>query len=84
MGWLRGDPVAEIDGLLDRHREDLHAWQHQLEDALVTERQALDAAEAARAVQMRCLGAIDADRDEIDRLLEERARLIPTQREPSP
>lgn len=80
MAWGRGDPVAEIDVLIEKHRGDQRAQQHLLEDAVVAERNAIDAEYAAQAIQTRCRKAIDADVDEIDRLLDERERLIPAQR----
>ena len=82
MGWLRGDPVAEIDGLIERHRQDQIAWKHQLADAENAERQALGAMQAAQDIQNRARAAIELDAAEIDRLIDERAIYVPRQREP--
>ena len=82
MGWPRGNPVKEIDGLIDRHREDQRAWEHQLAAAEVAERQALGAMQAAQDLQERARAAIELDAMEIDRLFEERATYVPQQREP--
>lgn len=81
MAWPRTDPVAEIDSLISRHREDQRAWQAQLEDALVAEARALGAMEAAQALQVKARQAIELDASEIDRLLHERTLFVPLQRE---
>ena len=81
MPWPRGNPVVEIDGLIQRHREDQRAWQVQLEDAVVAEARALGALEAAQALQVKARQAIELDAAEIDRLLLERTIYVPLQRE---
>lgn len=82
MAWPRGDPVKEIDGLIERHREDQRAWQIQLEDAYNAEARALAAMQAAQDLQNRAHAAIELDRDEIDRLIDERTIYVPTPRTP--
>jgi hypothetical protein len=82
MAWPTGDPVVEIDGLIARHRDDQIAWEHQLEEAVTAERQALGAMQAAQDLQERAKQAIQLDDTEIDRLLEERQVYVPKQRQP--
>ena len=82
MGWPRGDPVKEIDGLIGRHRDDQRAWQKNLSDAVEAEARALGALQAAQDMQVRARQAIELDASEIDRLLHERTLYVPLQREP--
>lgn len=81
MGWPRGNPVVEIDGLIQRHREDQRAWEHQHTEAVEAEARALAAMQAAQAIQARAKAAIELDAAEIDRLLHERTLFVPLQRE---
>lgn len=79
MDWRRSDPRAEIDGAINRLRDDKAAWEHQADDAHQARNRALALLDNATAAETEAhLRAIE-DAAEIDRLLEERAR-IPEQR----
>ena len=81
MDWRRADPVAEIDGCIHRYREDLKAQLAMECDAIAARERALAAVDSANAIIRRCRECEATDKQEIDRLLDERRALVPGQRE---
>lgn len=76
MDWHRADPVAEVDGLLNRAREDLGLQVAMEGDAIAGREAALATVDDFNAIIRRCREAEEADRAEIDVLLMERLRLM--------
>lgn len=68
------DPATEIHAAIERLRADMKAQAVLELDALTAEQRALDAADSARALVLRCRDNRAEDLAEIDRLLEELPR----------
>lgn len=82
MDWATADPLAEIDGAIDRLEDDRDAWQHQLEEAHLARVRAEHLADSAR-VQERCAREhVRGDTAELAVLREERRAIVPDPRQP--
>lgn len=81
MDWARAS-VAEVDGQLDRLRDDLRAPVAMEGDALAARERALAAVDSANAIIQSCRENEATDKAEIDCLLDERRRIV-RQREAS-
>lgn len=81
MDWQHAG-VGEIDGQLERLTDDLHIQVAMEHDAVAGREAALATIDGFNAIICRCRDAEEADKDEINELLQERHRIV-RQREAS-
>lgn len=80
MDWQYADPLGEIDGRIRLIEDDMHAWQHQIEDAHQTKISAQHAADQADAFEVIAREHVRGDVQELEQLHADRALLLPAPR----
>jgi hypothetical protein len=76
-----GSQIRRLEGDITKNRFDQVALQHQLEEAVQAEVRGMAMVDASRAIQGRCRRMIEDKAQEISRLQDEIADLIPKPRD---